>query len=975
MSNEFRDKAKEVEKLQEIHKLEEIVELETNKILSPSDFTPYPSLEELAWILEASQGEFKLILARCNYIRLRSRLLRQLQRLTVTNIQLVSLKTTDNSLYKKISVYSQQKEALMVWGLESVENLEPLLIATNQVREEFRKNFDFPVVLWVTDEVFAKLVRVASDFESWATTIEFTIPADELIQTLQHDTDAIFNIALTSDKYSIGWQMAYLRRSEIIRFYQDSQLKKQQLEPDLQASVYFVIGQDAYLKNKLDTALDCYQQSLEYWISVIDNCELPIFTTSHSPLLRAGILLFYIGLCYFQKAEQKGEGNLINSRDYLLQAKSYFQQCINIFTKANKINLVTKFLNPLGEVFQRLKAWDDLQAFAKTALDLQKLYSNPTRIARAYGFLAEVAISRGLWLEAKQNAYQALHYSAKNSPSKQQNQGLYLLLLAEAELNLGQIQLAVKHLKQAQNINSEEYPQQYIRILQKLRSHYWQKHHYLEAFRAKQEIRSIEQQYGFRAFIGAVKIQPYRKHRISLTQIIETDNNNPLQASIAKEITASGREKDIEQLLERITRLDYKLIVIHGYSGVGKTSLVQAGLVPALKQSKKTNYEIRPISINFYTNWVSELEKKIVVELNDVKNQQAIDKEPAFHHIFAVSSNHLFNYNYVYSLENILEKLQEFHHNNLRIVLIFDQFEEFIFTYNTRSLRQQFFDFLGKCLNILNVKVILSLRQDYLHYLLECNHIPSMNIINHDILCKNILYEIGNFSPDDAKSLIKRLSEHSNYPLETNLIEKLVEDLSAKFGEVRPIELQIVGAQLQTERITTLAQYQQYGNHKQLVNLYLQEVVKDCGEENQQIAEIILDLLADEKGIRLIKKRSELIRDLTLIATQNNQIKKNIKINLEETKIDLVLKIFVASGIVVLISNNLDCRTNDQYQLVHDYLAGFIQKQQIPKLHDLINQLHQEKQQDKNNLNHLNLFYKTALIITSFIILGLLILR
>ncbi len=37
----------------------------------------------------------------------------------------------------------------MVFGLESVGNLDELWSATNQVREEFRKNFPFPLVLWV----------------------------------------------------------------------------------------------------------------------------------------------------------------------------------------------------------------------------------------------------------------------------------------------------------------------------------------------------------------------------------------------------------------------------------------------------------------------------------------------------------------------------------------------------------------------------------------------------------------------------------------------------------------------------------------------------------------------------------------------------------------------------------------------------------------------------------------------------------
>ncbi len=37
----------------------------------------------------------------------------------------------------------------MVFGLESVGDLDVLWSATNQVREEFRKNFPFPLVLWV----------------------------------------------------------------------------------------------------------------------------------------------------------------------------------------------------------------------------------------------------------------------------------------------------------------------------------------------------------------------------------------------------------------------------------------------------------------------------------------------------------------------------------------------------------------------------------------------------------------------------------------------------------------------------------------------------------------------------------------------------------------------------------------------------------------------------------------------------------
>ncbi|MHC5721563.1 MAG: hypothetical protein ACYTX0_58490, partial [Nostoc sp.] len=72
----------------------------------------------------------------------------------------------------------------------------------------------------------------------------------------------------------------------------------------------------------------------------------------------------------------------------------------------------------------------------------------------------------------------------------------------------------------------------------------------------------------------------------------------------------------------------------------------------------------------------------------------------------------------------------------------------------------------------------------------------------------------------------------------------------------------IVGAQLQTENITTLAEYRQRGTKDELVKRYLDEVINDCGEENHQAAEILLYLLTDDKGTRPLKTRAELERDL-----------------------------------------------------------------------------------------------------------------
>ncbi|MGB6295104.1 MAG: ATP-binding protein [Rivularia sp. (in: cyanobacteria)] len=925
------------EKTAQYHQLD----ISTPSTPSPHQSSNEEGLEELAWTLEASVGEFKLILARCNYLRLRSRLVKRLRQLTDIDVRVVNLKRTDKSLYGMIAseVKDNPTDALMVFYLESVDDLKQMLSATNQVREEFRKRFDFPVVLWVTDEVLPQLVRSASDFESWATTTEFAIATNELTATLKEDTDALFATALAADAYCLGWQMGYLRRREVTTALQDLQGRKYKLEPALKASVEFVLGQNAYLTNEIEQALTYYHQSLAYWQS-ISSPLLPI----SSPLLpnskfRMGVILFYIGLCYFQQAQRYR----LKSINYLQEAHIYFQQSIDIFIQANRPNLVAKFINPLGEVLQRLEDWKELEVVAQQSLDLQQLYGNPLRVAQAYGFLAEVSSSKNQYAQTKQYAYKALHNIAKAPSAQLQHRALYLLLLAIAETHLEQKPQAVKHLQMAREIGSQDNPHQYIRVLQALQKVYWEQHRYLEAFRVKLEQRSIEQQYGFRAFIGAGIIQPQRQAKL----IVETLHTSSIQAAsvletVAPEMTASGRGKDVQKLVEKIARPDSKMIVIHGYSGVGKSSLVQAGLVPALKHNSIGLQQIVPINIRTYTNWVSELGKLLLQALKckgiQLRTEEEIRKK-TYHFPFSNPE----------SPEDILELLRQSEWRNLRIVLIFDQFEEFFFVYDSTDQRRNFFEFMGECLNILSVKVVLSLREDYLHYLLECNCLSSMNIINNDILSKNILYKLDNFASSDAKSLIERLTKHSNFHLETSLIEQLVQDLSAKYGEVRPIELQVVGAQLQTENITTLIQYENCGPKEELVKRYMKEVVEDCGEINRQVAELILYLLTDEKGTRPLKTRSELERDLRALSLE--------ELSKETDQLDLVLRIFVEAGIVVLIPEN----PADRYQLVHDYLAAFIQKQQKPKINELIAELKKERNQRKLSEDKLNRIYQKAL--------------
>ncbi|MEH2412391.1 nSTAND1 domain-containing NTPase [Nostoc sp.] len=843
------------------------------------------SLRTLARTLKLTQRRFSLILVRCNYTSFREQILQRLRRECTVEFAELVLPSSTTKLYSSIlhQVENQPPAALMVLGLESVQALDDLLVAANKARDKFKSDFAFPIILWVTDRILHKLGRLAPDFNSWASPpIQFTIAPDDMVNSLRQKAEQAFtgNTDFTLDGYDL----------EAVQ--QDLASDQQESDPELQASLAFMLGLLDYRNNRLDLAIAHYQQSLTYW-------------QQNNHLDRQGILLLNIALAYYRQAEQQRTEN--QNQTSWKETRNYLQQSLEIFEQAQHPELVAKHISQLGEVLRRLKAWEELHKLAHKALKLHQNYEIPNQVAQDYGFLAEVALEQSRWNDAYELAHKALEILEKIPNFLPQEQGQYHFFLAKSLRKLGQIHEAVNTLETASNESQPQYnPLLYIQILEDLHSLYFEQKQYKQAFHLKQKQREIESQYGFRAFIGAGRLQPRR-------QVISPDNSpNQQSKEIAGEVVAAfGRQQDIKSLLHRIGRTDCKLTIIYGQSGVGKSSIVQAGLLPVLQLTPFDGRETLPILVQVYTAWEKECGRLVAEKLEEVR-------------YLRLSAP-------VETSAAIIEQLQQNENRNLLTVLIFDQFEEFFFTYKDQASRRPFYDFLRDCLNISYVKVILLLRQDYLYYLLEWSRTTELPIIDDDILDKNILYYLGNFSPSVAKSVIQSFTENSQFYLAPDLIDVLVEDLARELREVRPIELQVIGAQLQTEKITTLEQYRKYWLKEKLVERFLEEVVKDCGFENERAAQLVLYLLTNENNTRPLKTRAELEKDLAT----------------EAQNLDLVLEILVGSGLVFRV---LETPAN-RYQLVHDYLVPFIRQQRSAELLAKIKEAEEQQQRTQEELN------------------------
>ncbi|MEH2422048.1 MAG: hypothetical protein V7K48_14325 [Nostoc sp.] len=884
------------------------------------------TLQRLIRAIALSEGQFALILVRCNYGQLREQMLENIRSITkdinfreiVLNPSTTSLHNTiisELSLDNPAVLTDSLPSAVMIFGIESIIDLENLLTVLNQARDIYAATFPFPVVLWLQDEVASLLSRLAPDFKSWAaTTIKFEMTKADLIALIHQEAESLFakvleagaetflsNASLNLDPKSQHRHEIESARNDLLRLY------GVQLTPGLEASLEFVLGRDKYANDQINGALANYQRSLALWqqetkrvAELESNSSFPVSSphpTPPSSLLKQAIVLFQLGLCYHRMADLYH-----NTSSYCEHALLWFKQCLQLLEEVQREDLVAKFILPACEMLQRLQAWDDLKELAQKSLNLHKTYGTPAQIAQNYGFLANVAASESNWVLAHELANTALsiseeatEISLRDALRTRRQESWYLLLLARTQRHLGESEEAINNLEWARVVcELQHQPSLYLEILEELRSlYFFERHDYTEAFKLKQEKIQIEHQYGFRAFIGASQLQPQRPR---INPVLEPHKIPFISEEIALEISASGRQQDVNRLIERISRADYKLTVIYGPSGVGKSSTLKAGLVPALKGKPIGERIPIPIVLSVYTDWMTILISSINQALAYTGISVSLDSTPTI----------------------LLEKIRLVSEHNYTIIIILDQFEEFFFVSNPPTQRREFYKFFTECLNISFVKIILSLREDYLHHLLEFERLSQKNIIglydlgviNKNILDKDIRYYLGKFSSQDAKAIIHSLTQRSHYELSDELINKLVQDLTGELDEVHPIELQIVGAQLQIENITTLGEYKLCGGSAKLVERWLGEVIKDCGQANEELSWKLLFELTDEKGTRPLKTKA----DLAAALVNNHQLDT---ISSFDTVGELILEILVGSCLVLRVREEL----SDRYQLVHDYLV------------------------------------------------------
>jgi len=250
-----------------------------------------------------------------------------------------------------------------------------------------------------------------------------------------------------------------------------------------------------------------------------------------------------------------------------------------------------------------------------------------------------------------------------------------------------------------------------------------------------------------------------------------------------------GREREAALLYSWI--LTRRWLVLYGRSGVGKSSLLGAGVMPLLEESDCQVWTVRCLD-------------DPVAQLGGLEAvRAAAEASPR------------------------------------RLVLFFDQFEEFFVRLESPQ-RQELAELIGQLAEVSRLHMLFSLREDFLAELAELEEwIPTL---------LDSRFRLTALTREQARQCICGPAELFQLQLDPLLVEELLNELESQ--GVEPPELQIVMDRLwdfRQEGPIGLEVYRRLGGVRSVLLDYLHEAMQGWGGE---LPRLILSALVSERGTK-----------------------------------------------------------------------------------------------------------------------------
>ncbi len=294
--------------------------------------------------------------------------------------------------------------------------------------------------------------------------------------------------------------------------------------------------------------------------------------------------------------------------------------------------------------------------------------------------------------------------------------------------------------------------------------------HSLEFFVSRRILRPLEnEQYelthdSLAAKIATTDIQIYKMPDAEMLQKYKLPENPHIGYQYYTQEMSElffGRDKEIKTLFDKIANQPQSRIsVVYGRLGVGKTSLILAGLLPRLKE--------------YFTCHYLRCNKNLV---ETVLGKGGSDYED------------LDLYDTLIAKENQTENQE---------IIVFDQFEEFYVWMNERSLLNTFYQHVAQLLtDHSNCKLVFVIREEYFAQLSDFETIVP-NLLDSRMRIEPMTYS-------QAHEIIDKMTQKTDLQFENKeIIDRIIENISGSDGRINPTFLQLYMDRLYMEAASSL---------------------------------------------------------------------------------------------------------------------------------------------------------------------------
>lgn len=290
-----------------------------------------------------------------------------------------------------------------------------------------------------------------------------------------------------------------------------------------------------------------------------------------------------------------------------------------------------------------------------------------------------------------------------------------------------------------------------------------------------------------------------------------------------------GRDRETQRLFDLVRA--HRLVSLYGSSGTGKTSLIQAGLVPLLKGEFPT-----------YTTVVVRTMGDLVQAI-----RASVGEKVALNDTLPISDR----------LVDYLAAAAEASH--ARLVLVLDQFEQFFVQCSSLERRREFYAELSAIVEnrTVPVKIVLVLREEWLAALGELEPIiPSI----YDVRLRLV-----SLDQEAARAAIEKPVEPFGIRFDSLLTDRLLNDLGTE--AVLPPQVQLVCEALYRslspdQREMTLEHYRELGEARGILGRFLTDELDRVPENHRTLARATLEELVSSHGTKAVKTLAELEHSL-----------------------------------------------------------------------------------------------------------------